>query len=128
MRVNLKSDYKSFFKNYVRILNPVLKLRDREAEVLESLLRVYFINHSHPDIDKLLFSFRNLKEIRENLKISTASFNNIKMNLRRKGVITSTSINKLIINSDIISTIKKKRGINLEYRLVITNEASKGDK
>lgn len=115
MQAQLKVTPDNFFKEYVRILNPLLKLRKREAEVLESHLRVYYINHRLPDVDRLLFSFQTQKQIRQRLKMSPASYHNHKCRLRKKQVFIRETINPLIINQTIINNILKNNTISLTY-------------
>lgn len=117
MQATLKSTPNTFFKDYVRILNPLLKLRKKEAEVLEAHLRVYYINHRLPDINSLLFSFQTSKAIRQELKMSSSSFNNHKVRLRRKNCFIRNTINPLIINRELSNTIRKTGKLNLTYQL-----------
>lgn len=117
MQATIKSSPNLFFKEYVRILNPLLKLRKKEAEVLEAHLRVYYINSRLPDINGLLFSFQTSKLIRTELKMSSSSFNNHKVKLRRKNCFIRDTINPLIINKDLSSSIRKTGRLNLTYQL-----------
>jgi len=119
MQAKLQSTPKDFFKHYVSLLNPLLKLRKKEAEVLEAHLRVYYLNSRLPDIDRLLFSFPIQKQIRNELKMSASSYNNHKTRLRRKQCIIRQSISPLIINKQIISTIRKTARININYQLEV---------
>jgi hypothetical protein len=121
MQAKLKSTPKEFFKDYVRLLNPLLKLRRREAEVLEAHLRVYYINYRLPDIDRLLFSFPTQRDIRSELRMSSSSYNNHKVRLRRKNCIIRNTINPLIINRSLIESIRKTGKLQLTYQLEVTN-------
>lgn len=125
MLAKLKSSPSSFFKDYVRILNPLLKLRKREAEVLEAHLRVYYINHRLPDINRLLFSLKTQRTIRKELNMSSSSFNNHKVQLRRKSAFIRHTINPLIINQQLITSIRKTGKVQLTYNLEVIKQANK---
>ena len=53
MIIPIKSDITQSLKAYLQILNPVLKLKDKEIEVLSSFLSVWQNNTYKKDIDKL---------------------------------------------------------------------------
>ena len=46
MEIPLKIDLKGYFKVYLMILNPLLKLKDREIDVLASFLILQHTNRS----------------------------------------------------------------------------------
>lgn len=85
-----------FFRDFIRILNPVLKLRNREADMLEAFLKVYYTNRAHPRVNQLLFSSSTLRLIRESLGMTVASFNNHKFRLRKKEIFIGRQINPAI--------------------------------
>jgi hypothetical protein len=97
----LKVDQKQFFKVWLTLLQPFLKLRDQELNVLATLL---YYRHTIQEqvksktiIDELLFNTKTRKKIKEELGIESYSFNNILSSLRKKGMITNNSLNTKII-------------------------------
>jgi DNA-binding MarR family transcriptional regulator len=95
--VPLQTSEKVFFRQYVEILDPVIKLRPKELDVLAELL---FHNNRLKDIEeknrwKLIFDYDNKKEMAEDLKISVASLGNNLSYLRKRGIIVD---NKVIQN------------------------------
>ena len=96
MILPIETTPKDFFNLYVSILNPILKLRHREADILEAFLRVHYANRYHSNVNQLLFSSSVLKSIRESLNMTVASFNNHKHRLRKKEIFIGRTINPLI--------------------------------
>jgi DNA-binding MarR family transcriptional regulator len=84
----------TFFRQYLELLNPLLKLRGKELDVLAELL---YYNHKLIDIPlehrwKLIFDYDTKMEIRSKLKLSDASMNNNLSALRKKGVIENNKV------------------------------------
>ena len=98
MEIPLKIDLKGYFKLYLMILNPLLKLKDREIDVLASFLMLQHTNRSLPieQLNKLLFSTKVRKIIRESIGMSEASFNNHVTALRKKKILKGKSINPVL--------------------------------
>lgn len=111
IKANFKTDSTKYFKYYVQLLNPLLKLTTREVDVLSTILLVYYTNISHPKIDDLIFSTSSKKAIREKLKLSEPSLNNSFTILRKKGIIVG---NKL---SPIILKFPKNNKLTITYEL-----------
>ncbi len=99
---SLKATERQFFKLWLMILQPFLKLRQQELKVLAELL---YHRHSISKqvknkaiINDLLFNSKTRKKIKQDLDIKTYSFNNILSSLRKKGVISENNeLNKKII-------------------------------
>ena len=84
-----------FFRQYLELLNPLLRLRGKELDVLAELL---YHNHKLIDIPlehrwKLIFDYDTKMEIRSKLQLSDASMNNNLSALRKKGVIENNKVN-----------------------------------
>lgn len=97
----LKVDERKFFVMWLMLLQPFLKLRDQERQVLASLL---YYRHTIEQqvknksiIDELLFNTKTRKKIREELDIESYSFNNILSSLRKKKLIVNNSLNTKVI-------------------------------
>jgi DNA-binding MarR family transcriptional regulator len=92
--VPLKTEKKVFFRQYVEILDPLVKLRPKEMDVLAELL---YYNNELKDIKsanrwKLIFDYDNKKEIASSLKISVASLGNNLTYLRKRGIIVDNKV------------------------------------
>jgi 2'-5' RNA ligase len=115
MTIPLKATIPKSLRAYLQILNPVLKLKDKEIEVLSSFLSVWYKNKSNPNIEKLLFSTRIRKVIRESINMSEASFNNHITMLRKKSMIIDKKINPIILSNI------KENGVEITYKIEWTN-------
>lgn len=111
MLIPIKADIIKCLKAYLQVLNPVLRLKDKEIEVLSSFLAIWASNRNDENINKKLFSTPIRKAVRKQIDMSEASFNNHITMLRKKKMI----INKQI-NPNILSAISEK-GIEVTYRL-----------
>ena len=100
--------------SWLQVLNPILKLKDKEIEVLSSFLSVWQSNRNNQEINKKLFSTPVRKLVRKQIGMSEASFNNHITMLRKKQMIIDKKI-----NPNILSAIKKD-GIEVTYRLTWT--------
>ena len=111
MIIPIKSDIPQAMKAYLQILNPVLKLKDKEVEVLSSFLSIWYKNKSNVNIEQLLFSTPIRKMVRKSIAMSEASFNNHITMLRKKKMIIDKKINPSILDN--IS----EKGIEVIYKI-----------
>lgn len=118
MLIPIKTNQQDLFKHYLSILDPFLKLRDKEADVLCAFLKVHYANRHNPQVNELLFSTEVLKALRESINMSESSFNNHKHKLRVKGLLTKDSISPIL--TKIYDEIKDNR-LELTFRLDIIN-------
>ena len=93
-KVTIPTDESKFYRQYLEILNPIIKLRGKELDVLAELL---FHNTRLKDIPnnlrwKLIFDQDNKTAIRQKLNLSEASLNNNLSALRKKGIIRKNRI------------------------------------
>ncbi len=87
---------KDIIKAYILCLNPLLKLKPREIELLDAMLRVYFNlkraakagQMKFEDIDARLNDPMGRKVIRDLINMSEHSHNNHYLQLKKKKVIT----------------------------------------
>ena len=114
MIIPINSDIPKSMKAYLQVLNPILKLKDKEIEVLSSFLSVWQSNRNNQEINKKLFSTPVRKLVRKQIGMSEASFNNHITMLRKKQMIVEKKI-----NPNILSAIKKG-GIRVTYKLTWT--------
>jgi len=111
MIIPIKSNLRGFLSGYLTVLNPVLKLKDKEVEVLAAFLMVWYPNKDREDIEKLLFSTKVRKMIRKSVNMSEASFNNHITSLRKKKII-----NGRLINPSILASLKEG-DVEVTYKL-----------
>ena len=84
----------NFYKEYVTLINGILKLTDKEIDIVAELLRLY-------DTSDNVFSTENRKKLSEILKITDLNLNNHFQNLKKKGVLVTTD-GELELNNRII--------------------------
>jgi hypothetical protein len=93
-RIPLQTNERKFFRQVLELLNPLLKLRHKELDVLAELmyknnvLRTIPVEHRW----KLILDSASRKEMKESAKQSTASFNNNIAILKKKKHITEKGI------------------------------------
>jgi DNA-binding MarR family transcriptional regulator len=92
--VPLKTNKKKFFRQYVEILDPLVKLRPKELDVLAELL---YHNNELKEVKadlrwKLIFDYDTKKEISQDLKISIPSLGNNLSYLRKRGIIVDNKV------------------------------------
>lgn len=95
-KVSLKTDLKSFFRQYLEILKPLHSITSRECDVLSRLLYYEFIYRDYPEKikSKAIFDYDTKLEIREELGMSKYQLLNIFKSLRKKGAIKNDTIDK----------------------------------
>ena len=98
MIIPINSDIPKSMKAYLQVLNPILKLKDKEIEVLSSFLSVWQSNRNNQEINKKLFSTPVRKLVRKQIGMSEASFNNHITMLRKKQMIVEKKINPNILS------------------------------
>tara|TARA_R100000734_G_C3263548_1_gene61507 strand:- start:39 stop:386 length:348 start_codon:yes stop_codon:yes gene_type:complete len=115
MIIPITSDINKSLRAYLQVLNPVLKLKDKEIEVLSNFLSIWYKNKNNKDLNRLLFSTPVRKMVRKSIGMSEASFNNHITMLRKKKMIVDKKI-----NSSILEAIKEE-GIEVTYKIGWTN-------
>ena len=95
-KVNIPTNENKFYRQYLEILNPIIKLRGKELDVLAELL---FHNNRLKEIPekhrwKLIFDYDTKADIRGKLKLSEASLNNNLSALRKKKIIVENEVLK----------------------------------
>lgn len=90
-----------FFTIWLTILQPFLKLRNKELELLAKLLyHRYLISlevKNKEMLDELLFSPKIKKSIMAELKMPEHAYNNLLSCLRKKNIVIDKTINRQII-------------------------------
>lgn len=121
MIIPVEVESKDYFKTYITCLNPILKLRPREIEVLTVLIKSYFQleefanqgHFKHTEIYNRMHGDVGRKILSDSIKMSTASFTNHIVKLKQKKVITADlKLPDYLINIP-------KRGDKIVYDLII---------
>ncbi len=88
----------NYFNIYVEILNPILKLKKREKELLVEYIKLAYKHKDYNDMQlKDMFSDQTIKwDIRKILNMSEPSFNNHIKQLRDNSVFVNGLLNPLI--------------------------------
>lgn len=107
----------SYFSTYVEVLNPILKLKKREKELLVEYLKLAYKNKDYNALQlKSMFSDQDIKwDIRRVLGMSEPSFNNHIKQLRDKAVFVNGLLNPLV-NAGLLGI---DNNFNLNYKLLI---------
>lgn len=93
--IKIPTDRKKFFRQYVEILKPVCKLRDREADVLAALLYQSYIRRDINNLIerfKLVFDYDTKITILDDIKMDMAQFRNCLTELRKKQIIGKANV------------------------------------
>jgi len=96
MEIIVRGDIKKFFKQYIEVLQPILRLRRQEVDTMSELL---YQEYKYKDVpkeikDKLINHPDTRREMRKSINISVGSFNNILSVLRKKKLIEGVYVNK----------------------------------
>jgi len=94
--IPIPTDERKFFRQYLELAAPLLRLREKERRVLAELL---YYNYKYKAMDEeerfiLIFSTSIRKKIMEELKVSDAVLNNNLSELRKKGYIVDNKIKR----------------------------------
>ena len=120
MTIPIKTSYKDFFKILLVVLYPVMKLTNKELDIMSLLMRAHHINKEkigEEETNRLLLSSSTRKLIRKNLTISESSFNNYLGQLKRKGLIQDNTINK-----NLYQFYPDNKGIEINYNIQINEQ------
>lgn len=98
MEIPIAISRHDYFSTYVEVLNPILKLKKREKELLVEYLKLNYKNKNYNAVQlKSMFSDSSIKwDIRRALKMSEPSFNNHIKQLRDKSIFLNGLLNPLI--------------------------------
>ena len=119
MEIPIAVSRHSYFNVYVEVLNPILKLKKREKELLVEYLKLAYKNKDYNEVQlKDMFSDPAIKwDIRRTLNMSEPSFNNHIKQLRDKTVFVDGLLNPLVKTG--LADISK---YNLNYKLMLKEE------
>ena len=97
--IPIKTSSSMFYRQYLELLNPLIKLRGKELDVLAALLKY---NNKLKDIPeehrwKIIFEYDTKTDIRTELGLSEARMNNNLSALRKKSIIKSNRVIKSLL-------------------------------
>lgn len=94
--IPIKTSETRFYRQYLELINPLLKLRGKELDVLAQLLLYNNSLKSIPEEHrwKIIFDYDTKTKIRTELNLSDASMNNNLSALRKKGIIKNNQVLK----------------------------------
>jgi hypothetical protein len=114
--LNFQTDLKKVFRAYVELLQPVLKLQKRNADVFAEILYLNYVKRNIPYEDRfdLIFSTSYKKIIKENLNITDAILQNSLSSLRKINLIVDNCVPEkyLIYPKDNKISVKYNISIN----------------
>jgi len=92
--IPISTTSEKFYKQVVVLLNPILRLRGKEQDVLAQLM---YYNNKYKDLDnsirwKVIMEYDTKTEIQKKLGISAASMYNNLSALRKKGIIIKNKV------------------------------------
>ncbi len=117
--VFIKTDDSKFYLQYLRLIDPMLKLRESERKVVAELIKHY--NNTPENLANehrwlLVFDYDTKVKISDAVGIGPASIHNILSQLRRKGIIkNNTLVDKVLIKPPHQQTADTKRIFELTY-------------
>ena len=122
--VTLKSTRpRKFFRQYIELLQPMLKLRQREADVFAELLYHNYLKRDIKDTAdrfKLVFDISTREKMQDYLKISNSVIQQALGGLRKKGVIKGITLRESFI-------IVPQDGVfSLTFKFVVEEDESIG--
>jgi len=116
MNVPIKVHSESVYGVYVELLNPILKLKKREKELLVEYLKLHIrLGGAQED----LMNSGQKKIIRERIGMSEPSFNNHLKQLRDKQVFMNGQLNPLITSN------LHFNDFDIKYSLIFENSQGK---
>jgi len=111
------TDARTFYRRYLELLQPMLRLRKREADVLAELLYHNYLKKEITDEDdraELVFHVSTRKKIQEYLKVSSPVIQQALGGLRKKELIAGIKLRNFIL-------VEPQDGVfSLTFNFVVT--------
>ena len=119
-KLEINTNSRKFYRQYVALLNPMFTLRSKVLDVLAELL---YFNNKLKDIPaehrwKIIMDHDTKNEIKNNLGISAGSLDNTLSELRKKGILIDNQISE---NHLVLGQVFPNGGFDLRYVFKITN-------
>lgn len=127
MDIIFKPNLRKSFRQYVEILQPMIKCTAKEADILAEFMYHNYINRDIPERarNEFVFGTATRKKIRETLEMSSGSFNNNMSSLRKRGILKEDALPQKLQ----VSPKETSQGLkfNLNFHFII-QDAEKGKK
>jgi len=121
MKLVKKVNIQNLYTDFVNILNGILQLSKREAEVFSLLL--YFSDNGHTDNV-------NSKVVRNNIKnsinISEPNLSKYLNVIKQKGLIVRSGSGKWVVNDNIKPLIQQNKEVEITFVLKVVNNKETG--
>ena len=98
--VNLQGSRDVMLRQYVKLINPMMGLRNRELDILAKIIKYYlqFEDIKSDDLRwKMVFDYDTKFKIMDELKMGPSTFNNSLTSFRQKGILKNNQLVKNII-------------------------------
>ena len=97
--IKIQTDKSKIFRQWIATLQPVIKLRDKEADVLSELLYQNNENKEFPEDKRwiIIFDYNTKRTMMDKLNLSGAHFDNILSGLRKKSIIIDNKVIKNLL-------------------------------
>jgi DNA-binding MarR family transcriptional regulator len=96
MDIVFKPTLRTSFRQYVELLQPMLRCTTKEADILAEFMYHNYLNRDIPERarNEFVFGTSTRKQIREQLNMSSGSFNNNMSSLRKRGILKQDALPK----------------------------------
>jgi len=96
MDIVFKPSLRKSFRQYVELLQPLIKCTPKEADILAEFMYHNYLNRDIPDRarNEFVFGTSTRKKIREHLDMSSGSFNNNMSSLKKRGILKENELPK----------------------------------
>jgi biotin operon repressor len=120
MNIPIKTTQERFFRIAIRVLNPVLKLSNKESDVLSSIMLVLYANRNikRETLEKNILSYKSRVALRSKLDMSEASLNNNISALKKKGIIVKTK-NGFDLSDSIRLIVPNKNEFSVTFNIYV---------
>lgn len=120
LNIPINTKLKDAFNVVIHCLNPLLKLKPKEKEVLATIMYVQYSNRGRtPEyLEKTILSTSVRKLMRKKLNMGEVSFNNHIVSLRRKKALIGNTINPVI--SQVFKELESGK-VELKYTINVQN-------
>ena len=89
MDIIFRPNLQKSFRQYIEIMQPMIKCTPKEADILAEFMYHNYLNRDIPDRARHDYVFGTItrKKIREHLNMSQGSFNNNMSSLKKRGLL-----------------------------------------
>ena len=110
MRLEKEVNRENLYREYLTLINGILRLTDKELELVALFLDIN-------DIDDNVFSVKNRKEVQIRANVNGLNLNNHIVRLKKKGIIIDD--NGILVLNEKIIPIPINGDIMVIYKLIV---------